>query len=161
MNPTGMQSQKNKDMWHKKGGNKMYKEKKIDVVTLAICLDRITGIANEIYEKFDDTDLTESLNKVVEELKSGFENVKTSRIYFDKVKTVLLKPEDMETVNISTGIDEFSTDNWCDLSEFERVEEDIKNGDSDKTSLKNFVQDTEYEALKNGEIDYIVFRIDC
>ena len=79
-------------------------------------------------------------------------------VYIDRVITVRLDPDDMEQVNISTGISPFSTDNWCNFSEFEYIEESINSGDNTKTNLKKYVSEAQYDALKNGLADYIVFR---
>lgn len=66
-----------------------------------------------------------------------------------KVIQSLQDVEDMENINKITGLDQFETDNWCDLSEFDEHSE-----------LKQYVTEEEFEAIKNGNTDYIAFRID-
>ena len=53
--------------------------------------------------------------------------------------------EEMEEI----GVEPFDTDNWCDKDQFELHPE-----------LRNFVTEEEFEAIKNGQTDYIAFRID-
>lgn len=67
----------------------------------------------------------------------------------DKVITSLQKSDAMEQINTITDINVFATDNWVNLSTFE-----------DNPELKDFVSDYEYDALQNGDADYIAFRID-
>lgn len=67
----------------------------------------------------------------------------------NKVITSRQEPDDMETINEITGINVFDTDNWCDLGEFEEYPE-----------LRKYIEDEEYQALKDGKADYIAFRID-
>ena len=68
----------------------------------------------------------------------------------NKVITSFQDVDNMEKINKITGLDPFNTDNWCDLSEFEEYKE-----------LKDFITEEEYNALKNGETDYIAFRLEC
>ena len=68
----------------------------------------------------------------------------------DKVITSFQDVDKMEEINRITGLSLFNTDNWCDLSEFEEHEE-----------LQNFITKNEFDALKNGNADYIAFRLDC
>lgn len=67
----------------------------------------------------------------------------------NKVITSLQDADNMQEINTITGLDMFKTDNWVDLSEFE-----------DNPELRKFVSDSEYDALLNGEANYIVFRFD-
>ena len=67
----------------------------------------------------------------------------------DKVIMSLQKPDDMEQINKLTSLDFDHTDNWVDYSTFE-----------DKPELQKFIDDEKLQALKNGEADYIAFRID-
>ena len=69
-------------------------------------------------------------------------------MYIYRVIQSLQDFEDMEEINFITGINQFETDNWCDLSEFE-----------DYPQLCKFVENDAIEALKNNECDYIIFRI--
>ena len=57
--------------------------------------------------------------------------------------------EDMEKINKMTGLYEFETDNWCDKEQFELHPE-----------LKKYISEEEFEQLKNGNADYIAFRLD-
>lgn len=68
----------------------------------------------------------------------------------DKVITSFQDVDKMEEINRITGLSLFNNDNWCDLSEFEEHEE-----------LQNFITKNEFDALKNGNADYIAFRLDC
>lgn len=67
----------------------------------------------------------------------------------DKVIMSLQKPDSMEQINSITDLHFDATDNWVDLQTFE-----------EKTELKKFITDKEFNALKNKDADYIVFRID-
>lgn len=58
-------------------------------------------------------------------------------------------PDDMEEINTITTIDPFRECNCCDYSNFEQYPQ-----------LKKFISDEELQALKNGDADYIAFRID-
>ncbi len=71
-------------------------------------------------------------------------------MYINRVITSSQDVESMENINILTGLDEFSTDNWCDLGQFEEVPE-----------LRKFITDEEFQALKDKSAEYIVFRMDC
>lgn len=71
-------------------------------------------------------------------------------MYINRVITNSQDVESMENINILTGLDEFSTDNWCDLGQFEEVPE-----------LRKFITDEEFQALKDKSAEYIVFRMDC
>lgn len=71
-------------------------------------------------------------------------------MYINKVITSFQDVESMENINILTGLDEFSTDNWCDLGQFEEISE-----------LSKFITDEEFQALKDKSAEYIVFRMDC
>lgn len=129
----------------------MYKEKKIDIVTLSLCLDKLQDLSKQLYDELpvDKVELSFELDKIIDDLKNNFVDVKAANISFDKVKVVYLDPELMGMLNLQTGIDEFETDNWCDKSEFERV-----------PSINEFITEEQKEAIRNGEIDYIAFRID-
>ena len=61
----------------------------------------------------------------------------------------LLKPDEMENVNKITGLDIYETDNWVDYYEIKSHKK-----------LYKYVSKEEIKALKNGEADYIAFRID-
>lgn len=67
----------------------------------------------------------------------------------DKVIMSLQKPDSMEQINSITDLDFDATDNWVDLQTFE-----------EKPELKKFIMDKEFNALKNKDADYIIFRID-
>ena len=67
----------------------------------------------------------------------------------DKVITSLQDADNMQEINIITGLDMCKTDNWVDLSTFEENPE-----------LKKFVTTDELKALKNKDADYIAFRFD-
>ena len=67
----------------------------------------------------------------------------------DKVITSLQDVESMQEINLITGLEFDSTDNWVDLSTFDENPE-----------LKKYVKDYEFDALQNGEADYIAFRFD-
>jgi len=67
----------------------------------------------------------------------------------DKVIMSLQKPDDMEQINRLTDLEYDNTDNWVDLQTFQEHPE-----------LKKFIDEEEFNALKSGEADYIVFRID-
>ncbi|MBQ7764304.1 hypothetical protein IJ384_02920 [bacterium] len=67
----------------------------------------------------------------------------------DKVITSLQDVESMQEINLITGLEFDSTDNWVDLSAFDENPE-----------LKKYVKDYEFDALQNGEADYIAFRFD-
>ena len=67
----------------------------------------------------------------------------------DKVITSLQDAENMQEINIITGLDMCKTDNWVDLSTFEENPE-----------LKKYINDYEFDALQNGNADYIAFRFD-
>ena len=71
-------------------------------------------------------------------------------MYINRVITSSQDVESMENINILTGLDEFSTDNWCDLGQFEEIHE-----------LSKFITDDEFQALKDKSAEYIVFRMDC
>ena len=79
----------------------------------------------------------------------------------NRVITVLLEPDDMEKVNVSTGIKPLTTENWCDYSTFVEVEESIECGDNTKINIKQFVSQEHLELLKNKLVDFIAFRLDC
>lgn len=66
-----------------------------------------------------------------------------------RVIKIFLNPEEMEIVNVLTGIDAFETDNWVDYYTFKEYEK-----------LKSYVEKEELEALKHNESDFIVFRLD-
>ncbi len=68
---------------------------------------------------------------------------------FDKVVTVQLDPDTMEELNWLTGINPFGTDNWVSKAGFE-----------DYPNIKKLVSDEQYNAIMEGDIDYIAFRID-
>ncbi len=68
----------------------------------------------------------------------------------NKVITSFKDVDKMEEINKITGLSLFNTDNWCDLSKFEEHEE-----------LQNYITENEFDALKNGNADYIAFRLDC
>ncbi len=67
----------------------------------------------------------------------------------DRVIQVSVEPDLMEEINKITGLDEFATDNWCNLEQFYNYK-----------ALPEFINDEQFEALKTGEADYIAFRID-
>ena len=67
----------------------------------------------------------------------------------DKVITSLQDADNMQEINLITGLDMCSTDNWVDLSTFEENPE-----------LQQFISADELKALKNKDADYIAFRFD-
>ena len=79
----------------------------------------------------------------------------------NRVIAVLLEADDMEKVNVSTGIKPLTTENWCDYSTFVDVEESIECGDNTKINIKQFVSQEHLELLKNKLVDFIAFRLDC
>ena len=70
-------------------------------------------------------------------------------MFIYKVIQSLQDVEDMEKINKMTGLSPFESDNWCDYSVFE-----------ENSELKQYVSEEEFEAIKNGNTDYIAFRID-
>lgn len=58
-------------------------------------------------------------------------------------------PDNMETINTITSLDPFKEINCCDYSEFEQYPQ-----------LLEFTTEEELQALKNGDADYIAFRLD-
>lgn len=68
----------------------------------------------------------------------------------NRVITSYQAPDDMEKINELTDLNIFATDNWVDYSVFE-----------DEPKLKKFVEQEKLDALRNGEADYIAFRLDC
>ena len=71
-------------------------------------------------------------------------------MYIYKVIISHQEPDNMERINIITGLNVFNTDNWCDLGQFK-----------DTPELKKFITDEEFKALNEREANYIAFRIDC
>lgn len=67
----------------------------------------------------------------------------------DKVITSLQNADNMQEINIITGLDMCKTDNWIDFSIFEENPE-----------LQQFISEDELKALKNKDADYIAFRFD-
>ena len=71
-------------------------------------------------------------------------------MHINKVITSFQDVDSMENINILTGLDAFSTDNWCDLGEFEEIQE-----------LNKFITEEELQVLKDNSAEYIAFRLDC
>lgn len=71
-------------------------------------------------------------------------------MYIYKVIISHQEPDNIERINIITGLNVFNTDNWCDLGQFK-----------DTPELKKFITDEEFKALNEREANYIAFRIDC
>ena len=71
-------------------------------------------------------------------------------MYIYKVIISHQEPDNIERINIITGLNVFNTDNWCDLGQFK-----------DTPELKKFITDEEFKALNVREANYIAFRIDC
>lgn len=67
----------------------------------------------------------------------------------DKVITSLQDADNMQEINLITGLDICSTDNWVDLATFEENPE-----------LQQFISADELKALRNKDADYIAFRFD-
>lgn len=67
----------------------------------------------------------------------------------DKVITSLQDADNMQEINLITGLDMCSTDNWVDLATFEENPE-----------LQQFISADELKALRNKDADYIAFRFD-
>lgn len=73
-----------------------------------------------------------------------------NNVWIDKVATQYVGCNEMEEVNMITGIDPQHEVNYVDLSEFETHRE-----------LMNYLTDSnKLFLLKNKQIDYIVFRLD-
>lgn len=66
-----------------------------------------------------------------------------------KVITTYHDFDEMEEINRLTDVSDFNTDNWCDYSCFEN-----------SPKLKDFITQTEFEALETNQADFIVFRLD-
>ena len=71
-------------------------------------------------------------------------------MYIYKVIISHQEPDNMERINIITGLNVFNTDNWCDLGQFK-----------DTPELKKFITYEEFNALNEREANYIAFSIDC
>lgn len=71
-------------------------------------------------------------------------------MYIYKVIISHQEPDNIERINIITGLNVFNTDNWCDLGQFK-----------DTPELKKIITDEEFKALNEREANYIAFRIDC
>lgn len=71
-------------------------------------------------------------------------------MYIYKVIISHQEPDNIERINIITGLNVFNTDNWCDLGQFK-----------DTPELKKFITDEEFKALNEREANHIAFRIDC
>lgn len=67
----------------------------------------------------------------------------------DRVITSLQDADNMQEINLITGLDMCSTDNWVDYSTFEEY-----------PKLRKYVSADELKALKNKDADYIAFRFD-
>lgn len=67
----------------------------------------------------------------------------------DKVITSLQDADNMQEINLITGLDLCSTDNWVDLPTFEENPE-----------LQKFISAEELKALRNKDADYVAFRFD-
>ena len=65
----------------------------------------------------------------------------------DKVITSLQDADNMQEINLITGLDMCATDNWVDLSTFEENPE-----------LQQFISEDELKALRNKDADFIAFR---
>lgn len=124
------------------------KEKKIDCVTLAICLDRLEGIANEVYDQLDNFDLHEGIYKVIEELKANFTPVEVPQKRLDvlKVVQVLVKGDDYE---IACPDNE---DVWYDY--------DFIMEHDHKEDLIRIIGKENIQLLMDNEIDYVAVRGD-
>lgn len=66
-----------------------------------------------------------------------------------KVVPVYLDPDQMEEVNIMTGLDAFRECNWCDLDAF-----------IDHPDLTKYVGHEDYKRIRSGKIDFVAFRLD-
>ena len=124
------------------------KEKKIDCVTLAICLDRLAGIANEVYDQLDNFDLSEGINKVIEELKTNFSEVEVSQKRLDvlRVVQVLVKGDDYEIACPN------NEDVWYDY--------DFIMENDHKEDLIRIIGEENIQLLFDNEIDYVAVRGD-
>ena len=71
-------------------------------------------------------------------------------MYIYKVIISHQEPDNIERINIITGLNVFNTDNQCDSGQFK-----------DTPELKKFITDEEFKALNEREANYIAFRIDC
>ena len=71
-------------------------------------------------------------------------------MYIYKVIISHQEPDNIERINIITGLNVFNTDNWCDLGQFK-----------DTPELKKFITYEEFKALNEREANYIASRIDC
>lgn len=70
-------------------------------------------------------------------------------VWIDKINVVYLNCDDMETVNYLTNIDPFHEVNFVDKSEFEDIKE-----------LEKYIDTVVLQSITNGDIDYVVFRLD-
>ena len=70
-------------------------------------------------------------------------------MYIYKVIANSQDVEDMEKINKMTGMNEFDTENWCDLEQFEL-----------HPKLKDYLTVEEFEELQKGNVDYIAFKVD-
>lgn len=124
------------------------KEKKIDCVTLAICLDRLAGIANEVYDQLDNFDLSEGINKVIEELKTNFSEVEVPQKRLDvlRVVQVLVKGDDYEIACPN------NEDVWYDY--------DFIMEHDHKEDLIRIIGEENIQLLFDNEIDYVAVRGD-
>ena len=68
----------------------------------------------------------------------------------DKVVRIYLDPDDLEFVMRTLNKPEFDTEVWCDDEDFPHY-----------TPLQRFVRPDVIKSLKKGEIDYIVFKLNC
>jgi len=124
------------------------KEKKIDCVTLAICLDRLAGIANEVYDQLDNFDLSEGINKIIEELKANFSEVEVPQKRLDvlRVVQVLVKGDDYEITCPN------NEDVWYDY--------DFIMEHDHKEDLILIIGEKNIQLLFDNEIDYVAVRGD-
>lgn len=72
-----------------------------------------------------------------------------NRVWIDRIAVVYLEPNKMEEVNLLSDIYPNHEVNFVDKSTFEYT-----------PKLKDYIDDSVYKVLINGDIDYIVFRLD-
>ena len=69
-------------------------------------------------------------------------------VSIDRVIMVLVDYDELQEISGSPDYGEESTDFWADLNHIE------------ENSLQDFITDAQLKALKNGNADYIAFRLD-
>ena len=68
----------------------------------------------------------------------------------DKVVRIYLDPDNLEEVMKSLSLPAFDTECWC---EYEEVTKNIV--------ARKFITPDVFTALRSGQIDFIVFKLNC